>query len=323
MLGDKGQRAISHEHIIAAETLIDPVFRGTPVITHPGLDRELGARLILKDETANPIGSFKGRGAEHFAATRDLSGCELVCASAGNFGQGLARAGVKRGATVKVFVSTAANPFKIARMRELGAAITVAGEDFDAANAAAKAYAAANRLDYVEDASYPEIAEGAGTLAKELTDAGHRPDVFFVPVGGAALANGVGCWLKHAAPGCEVVGVVAEGAPAYKLSFEAGRVIETETANTIADGIAIRAPVAVSLAAMRLTIDRLVVVSDAEILAALKLLHATTGVFVETAGAAGIAAALRYREAYAGKLVATVLCGGNLTPEQKREWLGV
>lgn len=316
-------RPISADHIAKAMSIIDPVFLGTPVVSHPELDRALGARLLLKDETANPIHSFKGRGTEHFAGTRELSGRELVCASAGNFGQGLARAGSRRGAKVTVFVSRNASPVKIEMMKALGANILVDGDDFDGANAAAKSYAKAKGLDYVEDADFPEVAEGAGTLAKEVIDAGHRPDLFYVPVGGAALINGVGTWLKHAALDCEVVGVVAEGAPAYKLSFEAGQVIATERADTLADGIAIRAPVGSAVETMIRVVDRVVTVSDDEIVAAMQRLHRATGIVVEPAGAVGMAAAFRERERIAGKTVATLLCGGNLTAEQKQLWLGV
>ena len=198
-----------------------------------------------------------------------------------------------------------------------------AGDDFDGANAAAKAYAKEKGLDYVEDAAFPEIAEGAGTLALEMTEAGHAVDAFFVPVGGAALINGVGTWMKHAQPKCQVIGVVAEGAPSYKHSFEARKVIGTATCNTIADGIAIRAPVAISVETMLRVVDRVVVVSDAEIIAAMQRLYQTTGIVVEPAGAAGIAAAFRYRAEWPGKTLATILCGGNLTDGQKADWLGV
>ena len=313
----------TYDGILRAAKLIDPVFLGTPIVTHKDIDRELGARILLKDETANPIHSFKGRGAEHYAATRPMKGREIVCASAGNFGQGLARAGSKRGAKVTVVVATTASPIKVTMMKNLGATIHVAGDDFDGANAAAKAYAKEKGLEYVEDASFPEVAEGAGTLALEVTKAGHAVDVFFVPVGGAALINGVATWMKHAQPKCQVIGVVAENAACSKLSFEARRAIETATCNTIADGIAIRSPVESSIQTMLRVVDKVVVVSDAEIIEAMQRLYRSTGLMVEPAGAAGIAAAFRYRAEWHGKTLATLLCGGNLTDAQKIEWLGV
>ena len=313
----------THDGVLRAAKLIDPVFLNTPIVNHPDLDKELGAQLLLKDETANPIRSFKGRGTSHYAETRDLKGREIVCASAGNFGQGLTRAGLKRGAKVTVVVATTASPIKVEMMRNLGATIHVAGDDFDGANAAAKVYAKEKGLDYVEDASFPEIAEGAGTLALEVTGAGHAVDAFFVPVGGAALINGIGVWMKHAQPKCQVIGVVAEGAPASKYSFEARKVVETATCDTIADGIAIRAPVESSINTMLRVVDQVVAVSDAEIIEAMQRLYKATGVVVEPAGAAGIAAAFRYRAEWPGKTLATVLCGGNLTDAQKQKWLGV
>jgi len=316
-------RSISADHVAITEAVSDPVFLKSPVVGDPALDKALGAKLLLKDETQNPIRSFKGRGTEYFAGTRDLDGRELVCASAGNFGQGLARAVSRRGAKVTVFVSRHASPIKIERMRALGATIEVAGVDLDEANAAAKIYARERRIDYVEDAAFPEVAEGAGTIAKELIDSGHRPDVFYVPVGGGALINGIGSWLKRVTPECEVVGVVAEGAPAYKLSFEAGRVIETPTADTIADGVAVRPPVESAVATMIRVVDRFLSVSDREIIAEMQRLHRATGMAIEPAGVVGIAAAFLERERIAGRTVATLLCGANLTDQQKRDWLGI
>jgi threonine dehydratase len=314
-------RPVSPEKIAEATKIIDPVFLGTPVVTSPALDRKAGRAILIKDESANPIGSFKGRGADNFCQTYVKPGFRFVCASAGNFGQGLAWGARRAGASVIVFAATTASPIKLARMRELGADVRLEGNDFDSANAAAKRFAAENGIDYVEDAAFPEVAEGAGTIARELTAAGLDFEGIVVPVGGGALINGIGTWIKHARSEVEVIGVSAEGAPAPKLSFDAGRVVETQTADTIADGIAVRQPVASSVETMRRVVDRVVLVPDPEILAAMRLIYETTGLVAEGTAGAALAAALRLRD---GKgPVVVINCAANLTAEQKRDWLGI
>jgi threonine dehydratase len=313
-------RALAASRIADAVEVIDPVFLRSPLLRGTSLDRLLGCALALKVETLNPIRSFKGRGTELLAA-RLTDRRPLVCASAGNFGQGLARAGVRRDVPVVVFAAERANPLKIAAMRALGADVRLAGADFDAAKVAARAYASAAGASYVEDGAVPEIAEGAGTMALELTEAGVSPDVVLVPLGNGALVTGVGTWLRHAAPGARVVAVVAAGAPSMRLSFEQRRPVSTPSAETIADGIAVREPVPYALASMLGVVDEVVTVSDVEIVHAMRLAHEHLGLVVEPAGAAGLAALAARPERWRGALVAIPLCGGNVTPSDARGWL--
>jgi threonine dehydratase len=342
-------RPISADRIAAAAAVIDPAFLRTPLLRGTPLDGRLGVELALKVETLNPIRSFKGRGTELLVAEMRAGRAgragpdagpgggpdggpgagplpHLVCASAGNFGQGLARAGGRRAMRVTVFAAERANPLKVAAMRALGAEVRLGGADFDAAKDAARAHAAAVGAVYVEDGAWPEIAEGAGTLARELTeaaDAGGAFDAVLVPLGNGALATGVGAWLRHAAPRTRVVGVVAAGAPSMRLSFAAGRPVATAGADTIADGIAVREPVPYAVEAMAALVDEVVAVDDAAIVAAMRLVHEHVGLVVEPAGAAGLAALLAADGAgrWRGARVATPLCGGNVTPEQSRGWL--
>jgi threonine dehydratase len=300
--------------------VIDPVFLRSPMLRGTALDRVVDADVVLKVETLNPIRSFKGRGTELLAAGL-VDRPPLVCASAGNFGQGLARAARRRELPVIVFAAERANPLKVAAMRALGAEVRLEGADFDAAKEAARRYAERSGARYVEDGALPEIAEGAGTIALEITEAGVSPDVMLVPLGNGALVTGIGTWLRHAAPATRVVGVVAEGAPSMRLSFEQNRPVPTPAARTIADGIAVREPVPYALETMRGVVDQVVTVTDAEIVRAMRLVHEHLGVVVEPAGAAGLAALLAHPEDWRGALVATPLCGGNVTPADARDWL--
>ena len=301
------------ERIQEAAGVIDPVFLNTPQFTFDPLSRELGAEVTLKIETLNPIRSFKGRGTEFYvAALRDET--PLVAASAGNFGQGLARAAVKRGRRIVMFASESANPLKVARMRELGAEVFLSGRDFDAAKAAAREYAGREGFLFVEDGKEPAISEGAGTIALELSSQSF--DAILVPVGNGALINGIGTWMKSVSPATKIIGVCAAEAPSMEISWRTGIMQATETANTIADGIAVRLPVPEALEEMRHTTDDILLVTEAHLKEAMQQLLRHTGLLVEPAGAAGIAALVAHRAHFAGQRIATPLCGSNVLQEQ-------
>lgn len=303
-----------------AARVVDPVFLGTPQFELEVLNERLGLRLALKVETLNPIRSFKGRGTGFFVAGLEDAARPLACASAGNFGQGLAWACRARGIPLVVFAAENASPLKLERMRALGADVRLAGRDFDGAKAAAREHAERSGARFVEDGRDPRIAEGAGTIGLELDRDPEPFDALLVPLGNGALVGGIGTWFRAAAPATRIVGVVAAGAPAMQLSWRRGEVVETAAADTIADGIAVRVPVPAALAAMARVVDDVVAVSDERIVEAMRLAHELAGVVVEPAGAAGLAAALEHGERFAGRRLATPLCGGNLTAEQVRRW---
>jgi threonine dehydratase len=313
--------AISIDRIRDAAEVIDPAFRETPQFLAETLSERLGLSLVLKVECVNPIRSFKGRGTDYLMHRIGSRPKGFACASAGNFGQGMAYAARKRGQRLTVFAAVTANPLKVSRMRALGAEVVLAGADFDAAKAAAKEHAQGSGALYIEDGQLPEIAEGAGTIALELSRMDKAFDAIFVPLGNGALINGIGTWFKHVSPATAVIGVCAEGAPSMELSWRAGKPVSTESMATIADGIGVRVPVPEALAAMRATVDEVMLVSDEEILDAMRMLFLETGLVVEPAGAAGLGAIAKRRNELAGQRVATPLCGGNLTEDQIRRWL--
>ena len=306
---------LSPERIQQAARTIDPVFLGSPQLGFGPLSRAVGAELVVKVETLNPIRSFKGRGTEFFVATLE-DDAPLVAASAGNFGQGLARAAVRRGRSLTMFAAESANPLKVARMRELGAEVRLAGHDFDAAKGAARDFASSQGLRFVEDGREPAISEGAGTIALELARWPEPFDAVLVPLGNGALINGIGTWMKAASPSTRIIGVCAENAPSMEISWRTGTLHTTPSANTIADGIAVRLPVAEALEDMRHTTDDIVCVSEANIRDAMRLVLLHAGLIVEPAGVAGVAALLAYPARFAGMRIATPLCGSNIAPEE-------
>ncbi|HYG72670.1 MAG TPA: pyridoxal-phosphate dependent enzyme [Actinomycetota bacterium] len=309
--------------IAGAARTIDPVFLRSPQYECDTLSDAVGCVLTLKVETLNPIRSFKGRGADHFVARLADAGDDrpLVCASAGNFGQAMAYACRARGRPILVFASERANPLKIERMRALGADVRLSGDDFDAAKAEARRWAAGAGARMVEDGLEPEISEGAGTIGVELLEHDDVIDVVPVPLGNGALLNGIARWCKAASPATEVVGVSSRGADAMERSWRTGHVVERERVDTIADGIAVRVPITEAVEDMRGTVDDVVLVSDDDIVQAMRLVFEHAGLLIESAGAAGLAAILADRERYRGRRVATILCGSNVTPADAANWL--
>jgi threonine dehydratase len=288
--------ALTPDAIRAARDGIDEVFLDSPQFVHDGLSARLGVSVIVKVETVNPIRSFKGRGT--WVAVGALAGegrigpeRPIACVSAGNFGQGVAYAARALRIPATVFTSVHANPRKVERMRALGADVIAVGEDFDTARAASETYAYENQVELLVDGEDPRIAAGAATLALEVTDAvaaGVLPAPVFasIPVGNGALINGVGSWLRATAPGCRVVGIQAERAAAMTRSFEAGRAIDTDTADTYADGIATRVAIPRAVTLMAGRVDEMRTVTEAALHQAQTILTDELGITVEGAAAA-------------------------------------
>jgi threonine dehydratase len=298
-----------------AARVIDPVFLNTPQYADEQLSAALGRHVVVKVETANPLRSFKGRGAD-FLMGRFSAGQTVVCSSTGNFGQAMAYAGRRRGVVVEVFVPENINPVKLARLQSFGARVTAVGVDSAACEAAARERAAATRgCVYVEDGKEPAIAEGAGTIGIELMSAGPF-DTVVIPVGDGALITGIARWIKAHTPGTRIVGVCASGAPCMALSWRARTPVSTERSDTIAEGIEVRVPVPVSVARLVALVDDMVLVDDVDLLQAMQLSAQTLGLLLEPSGAAGLAA-IRVHD-LPGDRLATVLTGSNVRPEHLR-----
>lgn len=309
---------LSLESIQHAMTTIPREFLHTPQFESAALSEALGCQLTVKLETLNPIRSFKGRGASHFVASLERS-AKLICASAGNFGQAMAYACRSRNMSLTVYAAHTANPLKLFSMRALGANVVLHGEDFDAAKLEAKRVAAQTGAYMVEDGLEPLISEGAGTMALELLRDGDF-DALLIPLGNGAMLNGMARWAK-AHSSARLIAVQAGGAPAMLESWRSGRLVEHQSIQTIADGIGVRVPIREALEDMKTLVDDGLTVSEEGILQAMQLIHQHLGVVAEPSGAVGVAALLEHPQRFSGQRVATVICGGNLTLEQMRQWL--
>lgn len=311
---------LSLDNIERAAAVIAPVFRNSPQYECEPLSAVLGCRLTLKVESLNPLRSFKGRGVDFFMHERagTLVARTLVCATAGNFGQAMAYVCRARGLPLVVYCATTANPRKVQRMREMGAEVRLFSDDFDAAKDEARRFCAEHDAVFVEDGFEPAISEGAGSIAVELLRDPEAFDSVVVPLGNGALLAGMARWLKAHAPRTQVIGVCAQGADAMAASWREDKLIERKAVHTIADGIAVRRPVPEALADLRGMVDDVLLVSDDAIRQAMRHLFTHAGLVTETAGAAGVAALIEHAR-FRGQRVATVLCGSNLTDEQRLE----
>jgi threonine dehydratase len=304
---------LSLERIEEAARVIDPPLLNTPQFSDPTLSEALGREVVVKLENVNPIGSFKGRGADYFVAGLERRDELLVTATAGNWGIGLAYAGRRHGQVVHVFANSSARSGKLKRMRAFGANVTLVEGRSDEADTAARELTDMQpgcRL--VSDGEPAAIAEGHGTIGIELLRAGTL-DTVVVQIGDGALISGIARWLKAQSPATRIVGVCASGAPAMKLSIDAGRPTRSDRPTTIAGGLAITEPVAASFERVRALVDDIVLVDDDDIRAAMALIADTIGVLVEPSGAAGVAAVVRHP--VPGERIAVVLTGAWERPD--------
>jgi threonine dehydratase len=313
---------------------IDPVFLHSAQYEDSSLNAALGRRVLVKVETANPIRSFKGRGADFFVRSLDPRQ-KIVCASAGNFGQAMAYVGSNRGIPVEVFAARDVNPAKAERMRTLGAKVTLCDGDFDVAKVNARQLAADHpECIFVEDGAEDAITEGAGTIGVELLAAG-TIDTVVVPLGDGALITGVAAWIKDRSPGTQIIGVCPTATPvmlhAWKeargtlqvpqghtsLLAGGGRSFTGTDVNrpnqTIADGIEVRVPVRKSVEKMKNLVDDIVLVNDDALIEAMRLSASVLGFVIEPSGAAGLAAICHHE--LLGERLATILTGSNIHPQ--------
>ena len=309
--------------IRAARRVIDPIFLDTPLYRCEALEPVLGCAVSVKLETANPVRSFKARGTEVVANLLASDGPRaVVCASAGNLGQALAWSGRERGLDVHVVASRFAPAAKLDRIRALGAGLELVDGDIEPARERAAEIARHDGIRLVEDSLDLETCEGAATIGLELVDAAPSFDAVLIALGGGALATGVGHVMKALAPGVEVICVQPLGAPAMTHSWRRRQVVTTGATDTIADGVAGRRPIRAVLDDLLLVADDAVLVEEASIIAGMRMLLDHAGLVVEPSAALGIAAIIEDRERFAGRHVATIVCGSNVDADTYRRWVG-
>jgi threonine dehydratase len=308
------------KRIAAARAAISPVFLDSPQYESASLNGVLGCRLLAKVETQNPISSFKARGA-YFLVSQLTERPHLVCATAGNFGQGMAHAARAHGLPITIFTAARVNPVKLRRMQALGADVRANCLSMEEAHLSAEAFARSEGARLVEDGRDAAIAEGAGTIAMELLRDPEPLDHVLVPVGDGALLAGIACWIRAHAPDTKIFGVCAKGAPAMQRSFATRTVTAAQSNSTIADGLAISKPYAEAVTRLVALADDILLIDDNSLVAAMRLAHEHLGLVLEPSAAAGIAEIVANGNRWRNRRTATVLTGGNVSPEQLVRWL--
>ncbi len=304
----------SKSDIEAAAEIVYAGVPPTPQYAWPLLAERCGATVWVKHENHLPIGAFKVRGGLLYMArlrAENPRADGVIAATRGNHGQSIAFAARANGLAAAIVVPEGNSAEKNAAMRALGAELVVHGHDFQAAFEYAEGLADERGLVMVPSFA-EDLVTGVSTYAMELLIAVPDLDTLYVPIG---LGSGIcGCIAAREALGLttKIVGVVAENAPCYALSFAQGQPVSTNSADTLADGLACRVPADDAVAVINRYAERIVTVGEAEIRAAMRHYFTDTHNVAEGAGAAALAALLGERERAAGQAVGLVLSGGNV-----------
>jgi threonine dehydratase len=306
----------------AARRRIAPHLMPTPLLPHGALSELVGAEVFVKHENHLPTGAFKVRGGVNLVS--QLSGDEqrrgMATASTGNHGQSIAFAAGRFGVRAIVCVPEGANPVKLAAMERLGADLVVHGHDFDEAREHCEALAREHGYRYVHSGNEPHLIAGVGTATLELLETEPGVEVVIIPIGGGSGAAGACVAGKGVKPELDVIGVQSSAAPAAYRSWQARQLLE-DRMGTRAEGLATRVAFELPQRILWERLDDFVLVDEEELERAVVLMIEGTRNLVEPAGAAPLAAALRLRDRLAGKKVALIQSGGNISPDQLRDIL--
>ena len=284
----------------------------TPQHEWPLLRERCSLQLWVKHENHTPVGAFTVRGGLVYFERLLAAGARptgVVSATRGNHGQSIAMAARRHGLPATIVVPHGNSREKNAAMRALGATLIEYGDDFQAARERAQALADENGWHMVPS-FHPDLVAGVASYALELFDAVRRLDAVLVPIGMGSGACGVIAARDALGLDTEVIGVVSDGAPAYALSLESGRVITHEVTTHLADGMACRTPDPTALDILKRGLSQVVRVSDADVAAAMRTLFECTHQVAEGAGAAALAAAMHLPR-LRGRRIAIILSGGN------------
>jgi threonine dehydratase len=306
--------------VLAAHARIRDSVIETPLEDLSAVFPEIPARIFFKLENLQETGSFKLRGATNkiLLLTPAQAVTGVIAASNGNHGLGVAAAARRAGIAAEVYVSSHVSPGKAQRIEQLGARLHRAGDDPLTAELVARAAAERSGKVFISPYNDMEVLVGQGTISVELLRQFPQVDAVFVAVGGGGLIGGIGAYLKHASPATEVVGCWPQNSPVLYQSMKAGKILEVPEEPTLSESTAGGLePGSVTLEVCRRVIDRSVLVSEEEILSAMRRVRSAKGWMIEGAAGVALAAFLKEAERYRDKTVVIVICGGNLSEQVK------
>ncbi len=298
----------------AASEIVYSHMQGSPLLPWPLLAERCGCEVLVKHENHNPTGAFKIRGGlvyMHRLRQREPNCPGIVTATRGNHGQSVAMAAALNGLRAVIVVPEGNSEDKNRAMQALGCELVVQGRDFDESVLHARALAERDGL-HAMPSFHADLVQGVASYSLEMFRT--APDLarVYVPIGLGSGICGVISARNALGLDTEVVGVVSTGADCYRRSLAAGACVNTDSAETLADGMAVRVPSPEALAIMLGQVARIVAVEDDEILSAMAAYYSDTHNIAEGAGAAALAALLRERDLNRGSRVGLVLTGGNV-----------
>jgi threonine dehydratase len=303
--------------VLAARQRIAPYLSPTPLYRYPALDAIAGAQVWIKHENHQPVGAFKVRGGVNLISQLDEDERRrgVITASTGNHGQSVAYAADLFGVRAVVCMPEQANPVKVESMRALGAEVAFWGRDFDEAREHCEKQATEYGYRYIHSGNEPALIAGVATYTLEVLETRPETEVIVVPIGGGSGAAGACVVAKAVRPSIQVIGVQSDAAPAAYRSWQAGALVE-DTTSTFAEGLATRSAFELPQRILRELLDDFVLVSEDALRSATRLMIEKTRNLVEPAGAAALAAVLDAPQRFAGRTVAIVCSGGNISPAQ-------
>jgi threonine dehydratase len=305
------------EQVSNARKLLREIVPVSRLVRADSSSNATGANVYLKLESEGPTGSFKVRGAYHaiFSRLQREKIAGVVTSSTGNHGAATAFAAKKLGLPVRIFLPENPNPAKRARIAQQGAEIIEVGEFLEETRKHAAKFADESGWFNLVDGTEADMLPGTATITSEIIEQLQQVDAIFIPVGDSTLIRGAALAAKALKPEVRIIGVQADRAPAYALAFEKGRGLSTDTSDTIADGLAVRDAVEENVREIRKLVDGFTLVSENEMLAAIRALYLDEKVLAEPAGAATTAAILKTAGQYKGKTVVLLVTGGNIAEE--------
>jgi threonine dehydratase len=304
--------------VYEARQVIASYLKPTPLLYSKRLSRMLACETYLKLENLQPTRAFKVRGGINYMNNlkRNAAAKVVIAASTGNHAQSIAYAGSTFGVQVRIIMPNGVPRLKTEAVRELGAEVIFHGSYYEEARVYAEELASREGYVYVHASNEPLLHEGVGTMHLEVFE--EKPDIDLVinPIGGGSGASGACTVYKTLNPRIRVIGVQAEGAPAFYQSWREGKVTTMDSISTSAEGLATASAYELPLKVLHGLIDDVVLVSDEDLKRAVKTIFLATGQVAELSGAASTAAAFKLKPQLVGKKVVLLLTGGNIESDQ-------
>ena len=308
--------------ILKAKKLLSGFLPRTPLYSYPQLNQLLDAKIFVKHENYLPTGAFKVRGGINLLSHLNKQEKErgVVTASTGNHAQSISYASNLYRVPATIVMPDKSNPSKVKAVKSLGANIVFFGSIFDESREYAEKIAGETGARFIHPANEPHLIAGVATYALEMFEDLPDLDVIFVPVGGGSGASGC-CLVKEAVnPDVEVIAVQAEKAPAAYLSWRTGTIVKDKM-ETEAEGLATQVGYELTQEILRKYLEDFILVSEDEMVQAIRLILEHVRNLAENAGAAPLAAALKVKDRLQGKKVAIVLSGSNISVSRLKQIL--